>query len=139
MADNRKDFQRLARMRLGDARVLIRHRNFEGAYYLTGLAVECAVKACIARNTKRHDFPPNQNAIRDIYSHELVKLIAVAKLQPALDADRVKNKALAGNWDLVLKDWNNNSRYSIGGLNAKDLYRAVAGRNGVMQWLRRRW
>jgi len=69
MADNRRDFQRLARMRLGEARVLIRHRNFEGAYYLTGLAVECAVKACIAKNKKRHDFPPDQTTLRDIYTH----------------------------------------------------------------------
>jgi HEPN domain-containing protein len=66
MADTRREFQPLARMRLKDARVLMRSGNKEAAYYLTGLAVECAVKACIAKNTKRHDFPPNQNAIKDI-------------------------------------------------------------------------
>jgi HEPN domain-containing protein len=138
MAENRRDFQRLARMRLRDARVLMRSGNSETAYYLTGLAVECAVKACIAKNTRRYDFPPNQNAIKEIYTHDLVKLIRAAKLEAALDTDRKSNILFKNKWD-VLKDWNINSRYATGGLAARDLYRAVAGRNGVMQWLRQRW
>lgn len=125
-------------MRLRDARALIRTGNFEGAYYLTGLAVECAIKACIARHTKRYDFPPNPNALKDIYSHDLVKLIGAARLQRELDADRRRNTSLNNKWDVV-KDWNINSRYAVSGLSARDLYRAVAGRNGVMQWLRQRW
>jgi len=75
-------------MRLQDARVLMRGGNVAGAYYLTGLAVECGVKACIAKNTKRHDFPPPQNTIRDIYTHDLAKLIKAAKLETALDLER---------------------------------------------------
>jgi hypothetical protein len=70
-------------MRLKDARALMRSGNFEAAYYLTGLAVECAMKACIARN----QIPPNQSALRDIYSHDLAKLIGATKRQSALGAD----------------------------------------------------
>ena len=125
-------------MRLKDARVLIRGGNLEGAYYLTGLAVECAAKACIAKNTRRHDFPPNQNAIKDIYTHDLAKLLGAARLRPALEADRRKNISLSSKWDVV-KDWNINSRYATSGLDAKALYKAVAGKNGVMQWLRSHW
>lgn len=138
MAETRREFQQLARMRLKDARVLIRGGNIEAAYYLTGLAVECGVKACSAKNTKRHDFPPNQSAIKDIYTHDLVKLVGAAKLQAALDAERRRNAPFNNKWDVV-KDWSINSRYAVSGLNARDLYRAVAGRNGVMQWLRQRW
>lgn len=138
MAENRRDFQRLARMRLRDARVLMRSGNSEAAYYLIGLAVECAVKACIAKNTRRYDFPPNQSAIKDIYTHDLAKLIRAAKLEAALDTDRESNIRFKNKWD-VLKDWKMNSRYATSGLNARDLCQAVAGRNGVMQWLRQRW
>lgn len=138
MAENRREFQQLARMRLRDARVLLNNGNLEAAYYLTGLAIECAVKACIARNTKRHDFPPDQRALNDIYTHNLVKLVGAAKLESALDVDSKRNISLKNNWDVV-KDWNINCRYETGGLNARDMYRAVAGRNGVMQWLRQRW
>jgi hypothetical protein len=94
MAETRRDFQQLARLRLREARQLIGSGNPEGGYYLTGLAVECALKACIAKNTRRHDFPPNQGAIRDIYTHDLPKLIGAARLQAALDAD-TKKKRLA--------------------------------------------
>jgi len=138
MAETRREFQQLARMRLKDARVLMRGGNAEGAYYLTGLAVECAVKACIAKNTRRHDFPPSQEAVRDIYTHKLAKLIGAAKLQAALDADTKTNSSLNKNW-AVVKDWDVSSRYLTKGFNARDLYRAVAGRDGVMQWLRQRW
>jgi HEPN domain-containing protein len=138
MADNRRDFQRLARMRLADARALIRNRNFEAAYYLTGLAVECAIKACIAKNTRRHDFPPNQAVLKDIYTHTLIKLIGAAKIQGALDAEIRSNISFKNKWDVV-KDWNVQCRYATGGLNAIDMYKAVAGRNGMMQWLRQRW
>ena len=135
MAETRREFQQLARMRLQDARVLMRNGNFQASYYLTGLAVECAVKACIAKNTGRHDFPPSPNAIKDIYTHDLVKLVGAARLQTTLDADMRINNSLNKNW-AVVKDWNINSRYLTKGLNARDLYRAVAGRDGVMQWLR---
>jgi HEPN domain-containing protein len=138
MGQTRREFQQLARMRLKDASVLMQRGNVEGAYYLTGLAGECAVKACIARNTNRHDFPPSPNAVKDIYTHDLVKLVGAAKLQATLDAEIRVNSSLNKNW-AVVKDWNINSRYLTKGLNARDLYRAVAGRDGVMQWLRQRW
>jgi len=138
MAETRSDFQRLARIRLKDARVLIQNGNLEGAYYLTGLAVECALKACIAKNTRRYDFPPDQTALRDIYTHDLSKLIGAARLETDLDAEARGNIPFKSKWDVV-KDWKVSSRYQTTGLNARDLYRAVAGRNGVMQWLRQRW
>jgi len=116
----------------------MRSGNDEGAYYLTGLAVECAVKACIARNTKRHDFPPNQNAVRDIYTHDLVKLIKAALLQTALETETSRNSPFNDNW-AVVKAWDVESRYVTKGLNARELYKAVVGRDGVMQWLRQRW
>lgn len=125
-------------MRLREAKTLLFNGNKEGAYYLTGLAVECALKACIAKNTNRHDFPPDREVLKDIYTHTLIKLVGAAKLQAALNAEAQKNGAFRNNWDVV-KDWNVNSRNVVGGLNASDLYRAVAGNNGVMRWLRQRW
>ena len=101
MAKNRRDFQRLARMRLADARSLMRYRKFEAAYYLTGLAVECAVKACIAKNTRRYDFPPDPTALRDIYTHSLTKLMGTAKLQPELEAEMRGNISFRNKWDVI--------------------------------------
>jgi hypothetical protein len=49
---NRVEPQRLAKERISDAKVLLGARHWVGAYYLAGYAVECALKACIAKLMK---------------------------------------------------------------------------------------
>jgi HEPN domain-containing protein len=134
----RRDFQRLTRLRLNDARILLRNGNNEGAYYLTGLAVECALKAAIARRTQRHDFPPKPTIVRGIYDHDLNKLLVAAGLDGALDTATATNSALNQNW-LIVKDWTVESRYLLSSRSADALYRAATGRNGVLGWLRQHW
>ena len=53
----RVNLQELAHLRLAEARLLLDGKSFAGAYYLTGLALECALKACIARSCEQYDFP----------------------------------------------------------------------------------
>lgn len=134
----RRDFQRLTQLRLRDARTLLGGGNSEGAYYLTGLAVECALKSAIARKTRRYDFPPKPKVVYGVYDHDLNKLLVAAGLDLVLDAAVTANPALRANWALV-KDWTIDSRYMVSGLNGDELYRAVAGRNGVLRWLRQHW
>ena len=135
----RKDFQRLARLRLRDARVLLAGGNNEGAYYLAGLAVECGLKSAIARKTQRHDFPPDPKFVREsVYIHDLNKLLWAAGLESTLNAAAASNSTLKTNW-AVVKGWKPESRYIAAGLKGDELYRAVAGRNGVLGWLRQHW
>ena len=133
------DFQRLARIRLRDARALLRAGNNEGAYYLTGLAVECGLKSAIARKTRRYDFPPEPKIVsKQIYVHDLNTLLGAAGLAATLDAAATANPALKVNW-AVVKDWTNDSRYLLSAGSAPALYRAAAGQNGVLRWLRQYW
>jgi HEPN domain-containing protein len=135
----RADFQRLARQRLREARVLLRAGYPEGAYYLAGFAVECALKACIAKGTRKHDFP-DKRFVEDSWVHDLKKLLKQAGLSPALDHDRQSQPSLARNWGIV-KDWSNESRYErITPKTAKDFYQAVVARsNGILAWIRQHW
>lgn len=133
-----RDFQLLTRLRLRDARTLLGGGNVEGAYYLVGLAVECALKSAIARKTRRHDFPPKPKVVHGVYDHDLNKLLVAAGLDSALDAAAASDPLLRANW-AVIKDWTIESRYLTSGLNGVELYRAAAGRNGVLAWLRQRW
>jgi hypothetical protein len=57
---NRADLQALADLRVKEATILLDANCFEGAYYLLGYAIECALKACIAKQIKQHDFPDLQ-------------------------------------------------------------------------------
>jgi HEPN domain-containing protein len=47
-----KDLRAIARARLRDAQVLLKAERFDGAFYLSGYAVELALKARICRTLK---------------------------------------------------------------------------------------
>ena len=90
----RKDFQDLAAARLREARVLLRAGAFDGAYYLGGLAVECALKVCIARATQRYEFP-NRSRAQLVFTHNLEGLLKEAGLEAQL---RVASPAVQAAW-----------------------------------------
>jgi len=133
-----RDFQRLADLRAKEAGILARNGCEQGAYYLAGYAVECALKACIAKKTKRHEFPPKRDYVDKVYSHKLDTLLELADLKKQRDEEMKKNKAFEANW-LFLKDWNEGTRYVTSGLKGKDLYEAVTGTDGVLPWIKQRW
>ena len=133
---NRNDFQALARVRLEEAKALLDVGHSAGAYYLGGYAVECALKACIAKNTREHDFPPDPRAVRDYYSHDVADLRKAAGLDARLQVDAPQGSGLDRNWGIVLL-WKPVSRYrKIALQDAQDLYDAIADpHDGVLAWL----
>jgi len=136
----RNDLQQLSQLRVKEARVLLDTRCFVGAYYLLGYAVECALKACIAKQIKRYDFP-DRKLINDNYTYDLEKLLNISGLKDELRRETQTNPNLAVHWTIV-KDWSEESRYSIGisETTARDFSSAVtARRDGVLSWLKKRW
>ena len=79
----RKDFQKLAGIRLKEAETLLAHGHFEGCYYLSGYVVEFALKACIEKKTKRYDFP-DVVLVKRVFTHDLTELLRLADLNYAL-------------------------------------------------------
>lgn len=137
---NRADLQTLSRIRRRESSALMAAGCYPGAYYLVGYAVECALKACIAKATKRHDFPNKQIATQ-VYTHDLQALVRLAGLKPGFDADRRASPSLDLNW-AVVKDWSEESRYDLGisRSQARDLYSACTTRiGGILPWIRQRW
>ncbi len=138
---NRSDFQTLAEVRIKEALVLLENQCYEGAYYLAGYAVECALKACIARNTNQYDFPPDRNTVNRIYSHNLEWLLQEAGLEVAHRAQCQSNTTFAEYWDVVVR-WSETSRYntSIAMQEAAGLCLAIADQDdGVLTWLSQLW
>jgi len=136
----RGDLRRLSRLRIHEARILLRAGGFQGAYYLAGYAVESALKACIAQQFQRHDIP-DRKLVNDVYTHDMDKLLDLAGLRPTLRQDAAAHPALQTNWNVV-KDWKETARYNTGitAQEAQDLYSAcTARRYGVLPWLRNRW
>jgi hypothetical protein len=137
---NREDLHRLALQRSEDARVLLAADCSWGAYYLAGYAVECALKACIAKAIPAHEFPDPAFA-RSVHIHNLEQLMQLADLKGVLDTDMKANESLRTNW-AVVKDWKETSRYDVthDTKRATDLYRAIHDRpDGILAWIIPRW
>lgn len=137
---NRPLLQHLSRCRQQEARVLLNAGLHAGAYYLLGYAVECALKACVAKRTRRFDFPDRAMANR-CHTHHLETLVDSAGLGSVLRSDVRNDRLLENNW-LIVKDWSVDRRYDAAitpGL-ARDLYSAcISRRHGILPWVRRRW
>jgi HEPN domain-containing protein len=135
---NRNDLQELSRTRIRESRLLLKAGQYGGAYYLAGYAAECALKACIARLTRRHDFP-DKKTVDSSYTHNLEALVRVAGLDLALIRMRSADARFDLNWSVV-KDWSESSRYELTDRqSAESLVAALGGSHGVLRWLREYW
>jgi hypothetical protein len=137
---NRQELQQLSRARLREAKVLLDAGNFPGSYYLLGYAVECAIKAAIAKQVRRYDFP-DRDTVKASYAHNLPSLMKTAALWNLLETAMAASPSLRVNW-AVIKDWNSESRYTlqISEAQARDLYSACTARtHGLLSWLKKYW
>jgi HEPN domain-containing protein len=136
---NRYDLRDLARVRLKEAQTLLRNGCFDGAYYLAGYAIECALKACIAKRTKRNDFP-DKKLVDKSFSHDLDQLLNTAGLKADLELSFATQPRLEENWAMV-KKWSEASRYTFTDvLAAENMISAIMERqHGVLQWIRQYW
>ena len=137
---NRDKLRHLSDSRLEEARVLLENKLWTGSYYMTGLAVECALKAHLAQAVQQYDFP-DKNFVSRVYTHKLKELAQLdAAFWVELETEIKTDVKLRTNWNTVLL-WNDEYRYEIlDELQATSLYTATteAG-TGVMEWIRRRW
>jgi HEPN domain-containing protein len=138
---NRIDLQNLAELRIKEARILLDAASYAGAFYLAGYSIECALKACIAKETKEHDFPDRPEEVRKIYTHNLDQLLGLAKLKDRFEDDKKSNNRLDDYWNSIV-NWSEEKRYELGltEREARDLCEAVDDpTNGVLQWLKKSW
>lgn len=142
---NRTDFQTLAEIRLAEAKALLDAGFPEGAYYLAGYVLECALKACIAKRTQPHDFPDKKFA-NDIHTHDLGKLLTYAGLDRELKEELKNNSRMDSGWGF-LQEWSESSRYDLftGNTDAKMklaqlmIHAIESEKGGLFPWIKQRW
>jgi hypothetical protein len=137
---NRSDFQQLSELRLKEAQALLGSQYFDGAYYLLGYALEFAFKACIAKQTKEHDFPPDRKAVEAMYKHRPSELLKASNLEQEHDKAKQASATFADNWKTV-ELWSEQSRYQTGKSENEvaDFLSAMVGDEGVLTWLKKFW
>ena len=135
----RVDFQELAEIRIRESKALLAAGFPDGAYYLAGYAIECALKACIAKRTREHDFP-EKKLVNDSHTHDLGKLLQLAELKSELDAV-VQDDPFMRSILETIQDWSETSRYEKKTVqDAKALLAAIEDREGgLLPWMRLRW
>jgi hypothetical protein len=141
MPTERVTFQKLAQLRVDEAKALLGHRQSSGAYYLAGYAIECALKAVIAKQFRAEEIP-DRALVNKIYERDLSKLLSLAGLEAELNAARRADSELDHRWSIV-KNWTEQARYSIWtDKDAASIMDGVAGdgrAEGLFQWLTARW
>ena len=114
--------------------------RFSAAYYLLGYAIECGLKACVAKLIKEHDFPDKQ-LVLDSYTHDLEQLLRISGVKRQFDAQVRASRSFEANWSTV-RDWTETARYdnNVPEVRARDLLNAVTNaESGVLTWLKTLW
>lgn len=137
----RKEWQGKALTHSRSAKLLLSSGHYDTAYYLSGLAIECALKAKIAAQFKANDLP-DKSLVLQIYNngHRLAELIKLAQLAPALAAQERANVGFRAYWSTV-KAWEIDARYKTWSLaEARDMVEASTKRGtGVLAWIKQHW
>jgi HEPN domain-containing protein len=136
---NRKQWKVQAEEHCAAAKALLREGNYSAAYYLAGLAVECALKAKISRSVKAGDWPDKDFTLQ-VHTHKLSALVSHAQLEAARITEGNRSTQFRLNWNTV-KDWRVESRYQVWTqAQARDMVEAVGKRgSGVLAWIKGHW
>jgi HEPN domain-containing protein len=131
---SRAEFEKLIVLRLKEAKHLLEKKDWDGAYYLAGYAVEFALKIRIISQLMNSNAFPDKKVVDIYYRHDLTLLRKAAELDEEMDQD----SAVKSHWEIV-KDWSEQSRYELGATKqeAMELYDAI--KNGVLPWIKARW
>lgn len=137
---NKSDLEALVDVRVKEAKLLLGNKCYEGAYYLLGYALECAIKACIAKQVREYDFPDKQLANAS-YTHKLGDLLGVAGLKQKLQEKEKTDEDFKLNW-AVANRWSEDARYehTIEEATVKDFFEAITNnRSGILIWVKSWW
>ena len=137
----RTDLQKLADVRLAEARALLAAGLWDGAYYLAGYAVECALKACVMAYVERTGaIFEDRKFSEKCWTHDFNALVEVAKLEPARAAEAAAHPPFRVNWRTA-EGWKETSRYArVGEADARSLLTAIDDpTHGVLAWIKRHY
>ena len=109
---DRTTLQQLAELRVRDAEALLAASQWEAAYYLLGYCIECALKACVAKQFRLHDVP-DRKLVNSFYTHRLDELLTIPGVKSGMETRFKADSKFEINWNTV-RDWSETARYDVG-------------------------
>jgi HEPN domain-containing protein len=105
---SRAELLKIKRARLKDAQILYQNRQYDGAVYISGYAVEIALKARICKTLKWIEGYPDTKREFENYTsfktHDLDTLLRISGIE-----EKIK-RAFYSEWSTMAK-WNPEARY----------------------------
>jgi HEPN domain-containing protein len=143
---NQAELRQMSEERIKDAKVLLKGKRWEFAYYTAGYAIECALKSCLLSRMTLTGWVFNEEAkkVDDCRTHDFEKLVRIAgmrdELNSRLRASAVAADRFADNWKIV-NAWKVTSRYEAKTeTDARELLAAITDKpHGVIAWIRTYW
>lgn len=125
--------------RLSESKVLLDNKCYNGAYYLAGYSMECALKACIAKQINSNEIP-SKLFINEFYVHDLDRLIKLAGIEQDHKNKLKSDSDFKINWSIAQK-WTESARYKEWTeVEANELYNAINNlKGGILSWLQQYW
>lgn len=123
-----------------DAEVLLADRRWQAAYYLLGYSIECALKACVAKQFREYEVP-ERKLVNSFYTHRLDELLTISGVKSEMEKQAESDSNFEINWNLV-RDWTEAARYDsdVSETSARNLHEAVThASSGILPWLRTQW
>lgn len=123
-----------------DADALLTAGRWDAAYYLLGYCVECALKACVAKQFRLHEVP-DKKLVNSFYTHRLDELLTISGVKSEMEIHAKTDSSFEINWN-TMRDWSETTRYDIGITEAfaRGMYDAVTNTaSGILPWLKTRW
>jgi hypothetical protein len=138
---NQAELRQMAEERILDADALIKGNRWAYAYYVSGYAIECALKSCIlAQMIHTGGVFEDKKFAEWCWTHDFGKLVELAGLKDELNWTLATNPVFDSHWGIVTQ-WKETTRYeSKPETEAKALFAAITHEpDGVLRWIRKYW
>ena len=139
----RRELQKIALVRLKEAKTLYDNGLYDGAVYLCGYVVEAALKARICRHLQMKEYLDTGDMKSMFLSHDFDRLLLLSGLKNRINLANRRRTNLFKHWSL-LTTWTPDMRYaSVGTYDqryAGDLIKALEDANdGFLVWIKKLW
>ncbi|MBD2756401.1 hypothetical protein [Spirosoma validum] len=148
----RIEFQELAVLRLDEANILLTQNYPDGAFYLAGYAVECALKSAICKtlniddffdtySSKAHGAKVKDDIVQKFKTHDYGTLLVLSGLYFKLETAITADIPLGDAWTIIRTlSWTEQYRYETSVRKEQAAVQSfIDSVNIFLQWIRPHW
>ena len=145
---NHKQLREISKSRLRTSKILIDHQDYDGAFYMMGYVLECALKSVICKRLNLANYPDKDSSEdkRSIFrTHKFDILLTLSGIEKDFSLSTLVPARRSENWSIATK-WRPETRYEpIGSHNQIEVVRVyealTENPEGILNWIskKKKW